>query len=125
MAPMAKRGRIDQTTGPVIDLTPEDRAEFRRLRKSKKLTQEQLADKIHVSTATISNIETGRSDQPRRAVYLEALRFLKDAKAEPVNENRSARFKRVMDKYMQLDEGSEKVVEATIDAMLATVKKPN
>jgi transcriptional regulator with XRE-family HTH domain len=112
---MAKRGRIDQTSGPVTDVTPDERAEFKRLRKSKKLRQDQLAAKIHVSPATISNIETGRSGQVRREPYLEALRYLRGSESEPAS---GERFKRVMEKFLKLDDANQIAVEAMINALL-------
>jgi transcriptional regulator with XRE-family HTH domain len=115
---MAKRGRIDQTTGPVIDLTPEERSEFRRLRKAKGLGQEQLATKIGVSTGTISNIETGRSGQVRREPYLEAMRYLKSTKEVAAHEDASTRLKRVNEKYLRLDGSGQAAVEALMDALL-------
>lgn len=121
---MAKRGRIEQTTGPVVDVTPEERTEIRKLRLAKKLTQEQLAAKIGVSNGTISNLETGRSGQTRRVVYLEALAFLKaSAKSATTADDGGARFKRVMDKYLELDLRGQEAVEALIDSQLLSLKK--
>ncbi len=122
VALMARQGRLEQTTGPVIDLTPDERVEFYRLRKASGLTQQQLGAKIGVSAGTISNIETGRSGQPRRGPYLEALRYLKAPKTDADNPDRTARFKRVMHKYMMLDERGEATVEATIDSQLHSLK---
>ena len=115
---MARRGRIDQTTGPVIDLTPDERVEFKRLRKAKGLSQQELADKIGVSNGTISNIETGGSSQPRRGPYFAALAYLKGKKEAP-DQDAGERMKRVIEKYMKLDERGEKAVEALIDSLLA------
>ena len=42
-------------------------AKIKRLRKAQKLSQEQLADKVGVQMATISNIERGTTDT---SVYL-------------------------------------------------------
>ncbi len=40
-----------------------------RVRKEKKLTQDQLAEEIGVQTATISNIETGKTDTSVYTVF--------------------------------------------------------
>lgn len=122
---MAKRGRLEQTSGPVIDLSTEERKAFHALRKSLKISQEQLAAEIGVSNGTISNIETGSSSQPRREPYMEALRYMRSLQkgAPPPGPDRAARFKRVMEKYMLLDERGEAAVEAVIDSQLTSVAK--
>jgi transcriptional regulator with XRE-family HTH domain len=120
---MAKRGRINQTSGPVVDLTPEDRAEVRRLRKAMGLTQEQLGAKFGVSGGTISNMETGRSEQPRRETYLEVIAYLRGAKGKPPDDASPKRFKRVMGKFLELDLRGQESVEALIDSQLLSLKK--
>ena len=42
---------------------------IQRLRKARKMTQEDLASKIGVQTATISNIEGGKSDTSVYTIY--------------------------------------------------------
>lgn len=44
-------------------------AKIQRVRKVRKMTQEDLASKIGVQTATISNIEGGRTDTSVYTVY--------------------------------------------------------
>jgi transcriptional regulator with XRE-family HTH domain len=117
---MAKRGRIQQPGGAVIDVTPEERRRFKELRLAKGFTQPQLAARIGVSDGTISNIETGRSGQVKRAAYLAAMALLQSgAEVEPA---RDERIKQILDKLMKLDERGLTTVEATIDAQLISVK---
>lgn len=44
-------------------------AKIQRVRKAKKMTQEDLAAKIDVQTATISNIEGGKTDTSVYTIY--------------------------------------------------------
>ena len=44
-------------------------AKIQRVRKTRKMTQEELASKIGVQTATISNIEGGKTDTSVYTVY--------------------------------------------------------
>ena len=119
---MAKKGRLDQTGGPVIDITPEDRARFRKLRKAKGMTQPQLVTRIGVSDGTISNIETGRSGQVRRAPYLAAMAFLQ-GNVDVEGLSRDARIKRMLDNVLKLDDRGLAAVEALIDSQLLSLNK--
>jgi transcriptional regulator with XRE-family HTH domain len=117
---MGKKGRIVQPGGPVMDVTPEERARFKDLRKSKGMTQPQLAARIGVSDATISNIETGRSRQVNRTAYLAAMMVLQSDGLTP-HAMRDERIKRILDKLMKIDERGLTTVEATIDAQLISL----
>lgn len=73
MLSVTKRtGRQKHPEGGVIDLTPEERARFKKRREDLKLTHRSLAKKIGASSGTISNIETGRYGQTSRVHYAAA-----------------------------------------------------
>lgn len=44
-------------------------AKIQRVRKARKMTQEDLASKIGVQTATISNVEGGKTDTSVYTIY--------------------------------------------------------
>lgn len=119
---MAKRGRIEQPDGPVVDVTPEEREEIKRLRKSKGLTQEQLAAKIGVSNGTISNLETGRHAQVHLSVLVEVRRYLGAKDTDELDSG--DRHKKVMDGYLKLDGRGQAAVEALIDSLLSSRRDP-
>lgn len=118
---MAKRGRIEQPSGPVIDVTPEKRARLKELRKLKGLTQDQLANKIGVSNGTISNLETGRHGQVHLSTYMEIVALLEGADNDGHDERDW--FRRVADKLLLLDGRGRQSVEAQIDVQIDLAKK--
>lgn len=120
-ANMGKRGRLAQPTGSRGDVTDDERAEVRRLRTAAKLRQGDLAAKIGVSAATISNLETGRSKQPLRETYQAAMRALKGRDAEIPDTNE--RIKRINANLLKLDARGLASVEAVIDAQLSLQAK--
>lgn len=56
-------------TGGLISISDEERARLRERREQLELDQEYVGNRIGVSAATIGNIETGRTKQPRRSIY--------------------------------------------------------
>ncbi len=111
------KGRIEQPTGGKVDVGPEERAEFKRLRKKAGLTQIQLAEKVHVSNGTISNLESGKHPQVYKSTYAELVLVLKMGK---VDDDKGSRFRRLVQKYLRLDGRGEAAVEALIDSLLTS-----
>lgn len=61
--------------GPMMTLSQEQRARLLAARKAKKWRQQDVAKRVNVSHATISNIEKGRHPQVRQKVYAELVRL--------------------------------------------------
>lgn len=83
---MAKRAPRDRAanderqqfhpTGGVVTIDGTERSRLKAGREAKELTQGQLAKRIGVTPATISNIETGRHPQVKKTVYAKLVRAL-------------------------------------------------
>lgn len=119
---MAKtRGRISQPKGGKITVGPEERAHLKMLREAKGLKQGDLAKKIGVVQATISNLESGRHPQVARDKYAELIRVL-GADSESTSNEES--FRRLVTAGAGLDGDQLAVAVAMIEALAAASKKP-
>lgn len=110
------KGRHKSQTGPKISVTPERRAEVKRLREALGWQQKDLAHRIGVNPATISNLETGRHPQIYQTVWFEVVRVLKISDTGEAGD----RFNRTIEKLAKLDERGQITVEALIDSLLGT-----
>ena len=70
-------GSEQHPKGPMIDIGPAERSRLLKLRGERGLTQAQLAARAGVTNGTISNVESGKSKQVRKAVYAAIVRALK------------------------------------------------
>lgn len=117
---MAKiSGRIGQPRGGKITVGPDERARLKQLRTSKGIDQGELAAKIGVSQATISNLESGRHPQMTKDKYAALVRVL-GAQADAMT-NEDA-FRRIVQAATALEDEQLAVAVATIEA-LAALKK--
>lgn len=81
---MAKaRPRLNQPTGGVVSVGPEERAWFKKQREAKKLGQAELGKKVGASQGTISNLESGKHPQINKSVYDGLIRVLGRADSIP------------------------------------------
>src|SRR3990167_10473230 len=105
-------------TEEVVSLTPAERQRLRARRQDKKLKQSDLATKIGVTPATISNIETGRHQQVKKSIYAKLVQALfgKAADASSVERNAEA-FKTIVDGAVQLDEAGLRAVSALVASL--------
>lgn len=118
MLNMAKaNGRQTKPTGEKITVSPAERAAMKKRRLEIEWKQGDLADRLNVSQATISNLESGRHPQLYKSVYAEAKRVLKIGNAKDAPED-TERFNRVVDKFLQLSTQHQAAVEQLIDSLL-------
>lgn len=104
--------------GAKMDVPKEERKRIRDRRKHLEWRQEDLAARIGVSPATISNLETGGrtgEDQSYKAVYAEVVRLLEVGDLAGSSDKR---FRRVVQKLLKLDERGWEAVEAMLDVQL-------
>ena len=85
--------------GPLLTLTDTQRAAIRTARG--KMEQKELAEKVGVTPATISNIESGRYGQVRKAVYARILKTLKLSAVAPPDET-AAKLSETIDVLAEL-----------------------
>lgn len=111
------KGRQVHPKGGVITVGPDERLEFRVQREKLKLRQEDLALKVGVSPATISNLETGRHPQIKKDVYAKIRRVLHLAAAGRDGEDSDEAFRAIVAGVIDLDEGGQRVVAALIESL--------
>ncbi len=103
-----------------MTVTPEERAEIRRLRKDKDLSQEEVAEKIGASPATISNVETGRHPQMAAVLYARLMKLLKFGELDNEAE---ARFKKLVGYFPALDAAQQEALVATAETFAKIAEK--
>ena len=110
------KGRQVHPEGKVVTITPERREAIKKRRLELGWTQGDLAKRAGVTPATISNIESGRTDQPRRVVYSAVMRALKlgDQTPQPATDEA---YRRIVDGASDLDEGLLEAVADFIDKL--------
>lgn len=120
---MAKpRGRQAHPGGALQGVTPDERAAIKARRLELGWHQKDVARKAGTSTATISNLESGRSGQTRRSVYLKARLVLFGPEGSNVDAH-SDTYKKILDGAMELDETKRQAVLALVEA-LRTKREP-
>ncbi len=104
--------------GALVTISDIERARCRDRRVFLGLRQEDLATRVGVTTATISNFESGRSRQIRKTVYAKIKRTLRvsDDTSAPNDDE----FARVVEDLIDLDARGMRAVVALIDSL----KKP-
>lgn len=95
--------------GPLISVESKERARLKELRLQKGWRQEDLALKASVTAATISNLESGRSNQLKRDVYARIVRALKADDSTP-DPGADEFIKSVLDGLVGLSPAEKKVV---------------
>jgi transcriptional regulator with XRE-family HTH domain len=113
------KGRQVHPQGGVVTITDDERARLKAKRLEIGWRQEDLSTRAGVSPATVSNLESGRSDQIKRVVYSKIIRALKlgDLPAPSTDES----FKRIVEGAVDLDEQASRLVAEMIDTLS---KKP-
>jgi transcriptional regulator with XRE-family HTH domain len=108
--------KVRAQQGPKITVGPEERAQIKALREAKGWIQKDLATRVGVTPATISNLETGRHPQVYLAVYQKIIAALRgDGAAQ-----------KAMDAYHRIVEGSAELTESeqlTVAAWIDTLRK--
>jgi len=122
---MAKpRGRQAHPGGPLQGITPEERGTLKARRLELGWKQSELARKAGTTTATISNLEGGRSGQTRREVYAKVRLALYGGDVG-VSDKVSIQFKRIVDAALEVDEATADGVIAMLEAMKKARKTTN
>lgn len=112
--PSAKAGQV-HPKGGMITIDEDERARIKAAREEAGLTQSEIAVKVGVTAATISNLETGRHPQVRKTVYAKILRVLKLAKAAPdASPANDETYKALVDEVIDLDGGEQALVIAYV-----------
>ncbi|MGE3460220.1 MAG: helix-turn-helix domain-containing protein [Kofleriaceae bacterium] len=116
---MAKtRGRLEQTSGEKMTLTPEQRSQLRKRRKLELgWSLEYTAGRIGMSGSQLSNIETGARGhrQMTKTKFAELWRVLK---LGTVDETDDARFAALIEKLVELDGRGFSMVESLVESQL-------
>ena len=123
--PMAKYGDLDGQARHIDKLVTVDgreRQEFRRLRDEAGMTQRDLAERIGVTPATISNVETGRHPQLRRSHYAKLRRALgAGGRATDIAEAKDALYRGLVGDLADLEEKELRLVAAIV----RTIRTPD
>ncbi len=112
----ADHGDLPPPKEEVITPSNEERLEFRLRRKKLGLTQQDVATKLGLTAASISNVETGRSRQIEKTFYARLRRLLHmGVKAEGEDQT----YRVLVDAAIDLDEREMQIATA----MIETIKK--
>lgn len=79
------KGRQARPKGDKISVGPEERSRIREAREARGWNQEELASRVGVSAATISNLETGRHGQVYQSQYAKVRALLFKDGTAPTN----------------------------------------
>lgn len=96
-------------------VTPDERAALKARRLELGWKQEELARKAGTTTATISNLEGGRSGQTRREVYVKVKLALYAGDAD-VPDRVSVAFRRITDAAMGVDADTVESVATMLES---------
>lgn len=114
---MAQRsGRQVHPTGAVATITNEQRQRIRARREELGWRQEDLAARVGVTPATISNLESGRTAQPKKSVYAKVLRALKLGE-EPPDAGTEAAYMAIVEGAVELNPQEMQAVRALIESL--------
>lgn len=102
--------------GDVITISNTRRLELKARREKLGLKQSELAVRARTTPATISNIETGRTSQPRKIVYARILRALR-IKDEDDSEERAERYTRLVEAIIDAGEIGEVAAQSLLDSL--------
>lgn len=122
---MAKtKGPPTQVGAPreLISVGPEERARLKAQRIKLELRQEDLAMRVGVTPATISNLEGTRSKQIKKTVYAKIYRVLfgrRDAN-ETIAVDKDAAFREIVEGALDLDETKQRAVAELIKNLKGT-----
>lgn len=94
---------------------------MKELREKKGLDQRELATRVGVTPATISNIETGRSKQVRKSVYAAVLRVLSRKDSAPAASGSDEVLKQLVEGMLELDDEKQRMVLGIVNSL----KKPD
>ncbi len=119
-AAMAAERRDDLQPDKEEWITPSDdeRKKFRARRIELGLRQKDVAGKVGLTAASISNVETGRSHQIEKVFYARLRHVLRIVDAAPAESSVQA-FRSLVDAAVDLDERETKIATALIE----TIKK--
>ena len=120
MATKRAKEERPRPAGALITLDAVERKRLRDRRISKGWDQKDVAKRIGVTAPTISNIETGRHPQIRKAVYADLLRVLFRSQDTETNAASDAAFRSIVEDLVDLDLDQQLAVQAIVK----TVKKP-
>lgn len=101
--------------GSLVTVSDDERKKCRALREKRGWRQEDIAERIGVTPATISNFESGRSRQIRKAVYAKLKRALRVVEDSPAQLDED--FVQLVDDLVELDPNDQSVVAALIDSL--------
>ncbi len=104
----------------LITLSKKERVDIRVAREKADLTQRQLATKVGVTSATISNVETGRHPQIRRSLYAELQRVLFRTSASPTTPGSDIAYRSLVEKLVDMDEQKLNTIAVVAEALKKT-----
>lgn len=105
-----------------MTLDKTERARLRKLREDRDLGQKEVADKIGVTQATISNIENGKhTGQVKKSVYAKLIRYYKTkpGMSEPTAEQEAA-FKALIEEVGDLTPDQYVAIRAVVKTITKT-----
>ena len=116
MARKTTKGRQEHPEGGVMSVGSLERQQIRERREKLGMRQEDLAAKVGVVAATISNLEGGRSKQVKRVVYAAVIRALKIAEGTATSSDS------IEDNYRRIVDGASHLNEAALAAVAALIE---
>lgn len=106
-------------SGQLISVGPEERERLKARRIELEMHQDEIAARVGVAPATISNLETGRSKQVKKVVYAKIYRALYGAapSVEATAIDKDEAYRRIVEGALELNEGEQAAVAALIEKL--------